>query len=327
MDASVGGYTVCGSGVDFWTEWGDTNEAHYNPERSDFNVQNQADVADWPCFSRYYVTFPLDLVPPGKAILSATLTLHQFGGSYPSQAQPSLIQVLTVGEDWDDAALTWNNAPLAMENVGAAWVDPLAVFPGWPGVPREWDVSQAVAGAYATGEPVRLVLYEADSAYHSGKYFVSSNTPDWNAEARPTLTVVWGQGVYLTKDARPVPAPSDALLGLGGTITYTLRVLTQGQAVTVTDDLPAGVSHPLAYTASYGPITYDSAARRLTWTGLPSAERVVTITFPVTVTQSGTYAIINTACLTAADGSTWKASRTVVTDPRRLLLPLILRRR
>ena len=189
MDGAVGGGSICGAGLDFWTEWGQTN---YASERN-FNVQNQSDVADWPCFSKYYVTFPLESVPPNKVILSATLTLHQIGSAGSSgEAKSSLIQVLTVAEDWDEATLTWNNAPLAAENVSQAWVDPIT-FPGWPGVVREWDVSRAVAEAYAAGESVKLVLYESDSAYHSGKYFVSSDTGDWNAEGRPTLTVVWGQ--------------------------------------------------------------------------------------------------------------------------------------
>jgi len=34
------------------------------------------------------------------------------------------------------------------------------------------------------------VLYEADSAYHSGKYFTSSDTGDWNEAGRPTLQVI-----------------------------------------------------------------------------------------------------------------------------------------
>jgi hypothetical protein len=325
MDASVGGYTVCGDGRDFWTEWGYTNEAFYNPGRSDFNIQNQADVADWPCFSKYYVTFPLDALPSGKVILSATLTLHQFGGSNPSRAQPSLIQVLTVGEDWDERTLTWNDAPLAVENVAAGWVDPLITFPGWPGVRREWDVSRAVAEAYAAGGPLRLALYEADSAYDSGKYFVSSDTGDWNAEGRPTLTIVWGQEPRLAKSAQAGPAPDDILLSLGSTITYALQVLGSGQALTVTDVLPARISHPLTYTTGYGSIAYDSAGRKLTWTGSPSMGQAVTITYPVTVTQSGTYAIVNTACLTTADGSASTASSVVIVEPWRLFLPYILK--
>jgi hypothetical protein len=53
-------------------------------------------------------------------------------------------------------------------------------------------VSGAVAQAYSAGQPLRLVLYSADDNYHSGKYFVSSDTDDWNAVGRPTLVVQWG---------------------------------------------------------------------------------------------------------------------------------------
>lgn len=187
-DAAVGGYTKCGDGLDYWTEWGEASD----PGRPDFNIQNQLDIADWPCFSKYYVTFPLDAIPRGKVILSATLTLHLMGNAGPNPPR-SWIQVLTVDQDWDDRTLTWNNAPPAAENLGGAWVDPVVNWSGWPGIPYTWDVTLAVAQAYAAGQPLRLALYSADRDYHSGKYFVSSDTGDWNDEGRPTLTVRWGE--------------------------------------------------------------------------------------------------------------------------------------
>ncbi len=190
-DADVGGTIAnqCpGDEYHIWNEWGNRNDGH----APNFNIQNQSDVADWPCFAKYYVTFPLDGIPRGKVILTATLTLHQFGSAGgPGQAQPSWIQVLIASGDWQEETITWNNAPLAYENIGGSWVPPLAQFPGWPGVARKWDVSYAVARAYARGEPLRLVLYEADGAYHSGKYFVSSDTGGWNVEGRPRLDVTW----------------------------------------------------------------------------------------------------------------------------------------
>jgi hypothetical protein len=197
-DAAVGGTTgnLCPSNPTYiWNDWGNDNFA----DTADFNIQNQSDLSDWPCFAKYYVTFPLTAIPAGKVIVSATLTLHQFGGSGDlndpnpnNRPQPSLIQVFTLSEDWSDTTVTWNNAPLAFENVSRAWANPLASFPGWPGAPRTWDVSYAVAQAYARGQPLRLALYEADSAYHSGKHFVSSDTGDWNAAGRPTLAVRYG---------------------------------------------------------------------------------------------------------------------------------------
>lgn len=193
VDAHVGGHTTCGQdfGPNFFDGWGDANYAGYEQ----FNIQNQWDISDWPCFSKYYITLPLESIPPGKAIISATLRLYQFSnaGQHANPGpQPSLIQVSTIWEDWDESTLTWNNAPFAQENTSQAWVDPIPEFPGWPGLPREWDVSNTVAEAYASREPLRLVIYSADSDYHSGKYFISSDTGDWNEVGRPTLFVSWG---------------------------------------------------------------------------------------------------------------------------------------
>jgi len=37
-DAAVGGYTVCGANLDFWTQWGETNESDYSAARDRFNA-------------------------------------------------------------------------------------------------------------------------------------------------------------------------------------------------------------------------------------------------------------------------------------------------
>lgn len=195
-DGDVGGHATCGGDPDaYWTAWGETVyylEPQYGEEYGDFNIQNQSDISDWPCFSKYYITFPLSSLPAGKVINAATLTLYHFGNSEPSQAQPSYIQVLTVGKNWTESSLNWNNAPLAVENVSVGVVPPLPGFAGFPGVARTWDVSRAVAQAYGAGQPLRLVLYSADSHYHSGKHFVSADTGDWNVAGRPALNVTWG---------------------------------------------------------------------------------------------------------------------------------------
>jgi hypothetical protein len=189
-DGQVGGYTTCGDRAaadNYFPGWGGLNYRGY----TDFNVQNEADVSDWPCFSKYYVSFPLGGVPAGKTIVSAQLILHQFGNSAGGAA--SLVQVFTVDQPWDPATLSWNTAPPARENVARSWVDALPSFPGWPGVARQWDLSYAVARARAADQPyLNLAVYSADTGYNSGKYFVSSATEAWNAEARPTLTITWG---------------------------------------------------------------------------------------------------------------------------------------
>jgi len=184
-DSYAGGGGLCAGGI-----FGDGDKPH--PTDEHLFVQNQSDIADFPCFSKSYLSFDLSAIPAGKRIVSARLRIYQFGGSDPSQAKPSLVQLLTIADDWDETTLTWNKAPMARENVSAAIVPVIRDFPGWPGVPIEWDATQAVVEAYATGKAANVALYSADTAYHSGKYFVSSDTGDWNADGRPTLTVVWG---------------------------------------------------------------------------------------------------------------------------------------
>jgi len=190
-DAHVGGHTVCGQDYwpDFFDGWGDANYAGYDQ----INIQNQADVADWPCFSKFYITFPLDQIPAGKVIVSAELLMDQFGNSgqgWEPPPQPSLIQVLTVSADWDESSITWNNGPLATENISQTIVDPLPVGPS--AVERRWDLSRGVFQAYASGQPLQLTLYAADTEIHSGKYFYSSDVDDYMPEARPTLLITFG---------------------------------------------------------------------------------------------------------------------------------------
>lgn len=188
-DGMVGGSALCGQNLDPWTQWG----TQTYPGAIYLNIQNQANLGDWPCFSRYYVTFPIGAIPTGKKIISASLMLHNFGGSDPSQADGSIIQVLRVNQDWDPGTLSWNNSPEATDNYGSSWVPVLPYTTGFPGQNITWDVSRAVADAYGENQGVlRLAMYDADWGMHSGKYFTSSATDDGNAINRPTLTIVYG---------------------------------------------------------------------------------------------------------------------------------------
>lgn len=197
-DAMVGGGSVCGGDNRFDT-WGNLN---YTGSTT-LVVQNQSDIADWPCFSKILLDFPLGALPAGKQVISATLTIYQFGGSSPTEAQPSLIQVLTAGTSWNESTVTWNNAPMAEENVSQAWADPLLTQPPWPGVARIFNVAWAVNQAYTSAQnAIRLMLYEADSEYHSGKYFTSAETGDWNAVGRPTLQIVLADPVSILQPPR-----------------------------------------------------------------------------------------------------------------------------
>jgi hypothetical protein len=190
-DAHVGGHTTCGDGTKYFLDWGDTNYSGYDQ----INIQNQWDIADWGCFSKYYVRFPLDNVPKGQVIISARLTMYLFGnagGGIWGEPPDSYIQVFNIGQTWQESTITWNNAPLAQENITGIWVYPMQEPLIWPGELYTWDVSRAVIEAYADGHPLNLAFYSADGPMHTGKYFSSSDIGDWDEVGRPTLIISWG---------------------------------------------------------------------------------------------------------------------------------------
>jgi len=200
-DGNVGGTLAnqcSGDEAFIWSGWGNAAWGNISADnQTGLNIQNQSNVDDWPCFSKYYITFPLGSLPTNKTILKATLVLHQVGGSgdvlggHPPQ--PSYIQIFSLAQDFNPLTLTWNNGPQPLENVAGAWVDAVTNYDvPWPKYERDWDVTRAVAQAYAKNEPLRLAMYEGDSEFNSGKYFSTSETQDWNAAGRPTLIIQWG---------------------------------------------------------------------------------------------------------------------------------------
>ena len=307
-DGQVGGDGNCGNSLwpDFWSGWGDLNYSSGFPQQR-MVIQNQWNLGDWPCFSKYYVTFPLDAIPADQAVISATLTLYHYGNSNqgglidPSNPpQPSLIQLLTVAEDWNEGTLTWNNAPLAVENVSRAWVDPLPAGPPYMNVPRQWDVSGAAAAAYAAGQPLRLAVYSADNARHSGKYFRSSDVG--NEALRPVLEVTWGYDKGFTMAVTPLLAQ----VLPGGSAVFTVDVQpTDGSVSSVTvevgDPAPDLSVLPAAQTVSSLP-----GAVTFTVTDLhsPSFTPGVWYTIPVTVT-GGTAVQTTTVQLLLNGGQTY----------------------
>jgi len=161
------------------------------------------------------------------------------------------------------------------------------------GVPHSWNVSRAVAESYAAGEPLHLAFYSADWAYHSGRYFWSSDHDEYPAEARPTLQVYWGDQVAtLDKSVKPVAAQE------GQPVTYTLAVVGSGRSLTLTDNLPVTVSAPGPIkVVGGGSASYQVGTHRIVWTGSVAAGQSVTVSFPVTLKVSTPLAIVNQAIL------------------------------
>lgn len=313
-DAYVGGGGECDGG---YLGGGDVNHGDEG-----LFVASQSLIGDFPCWSKSYLRFGLDAIPPGKVIISATLTLHLWGnaGYVPSQAPPSYTHLFTIAEEWDEHTITWNNAPMAKENLTAIWVYPRTDSgPNFPGIPYTWDATQAVAEAYAAGRPLNIALYTSDTNFDSSKYYVSSDAgSDWRPEGKPTLIVVWGDpapGVE-KQVSRPTARSGDPL-------TYTLQLLGAGTPLYLRDPIPAGtVYRPGSVT---GGASYRQDANRIEWSGTVSAGARLTITFGVTVTAAGPYAIVNTATVTDGIHPPLTASATTIVDALSLYLPIVLR--
>lgn len=177
------------------TSWGNHTQWNY------FHVQNQEDYADWPCFAKIYLKFPLARLPKDKVVVKARLLLHHkeptSGGS---EGANSLIQAWLVGNElrsgpsWTQDNLSWNDAPIALENLAGCWGDRTGnMETGWNALPLwEWDVTRAFAQASSQSE-VSFALYSADSEYHTGKQFVTgADFPDWGDPGqRPSLEITY----------------------------------------------------------------------------------------------------------------------------------------
>jgi hypothetical protein len=201
-NASVGASEMLCSGDDDYNFGTGENSWGGNLDRAFFHIQDQEDYADWPCFAKIYLKFPLAKLPDGKVVVSATLRMHHsMPTSGGDQGYRSLVQAFHVGNflrdgvtPWTAANITWNEAPLAVENLSGFWGDRTGMSEtGWDNLPEwTWDVSRAVARA-AGDDAVSFALYSADSEYHTGKMFVqSSDFPDWGDPGqRPTLEITF----------------------------------------------------------------------------------------------------------------------------------------
>ncbi len=277
-------------------------------------VGSETAPTHFPFFNKSFLRFSLDAIPPGKEIISATLTLQHWGnaGQRSSLAEASWVSLYTISDDWQEMSITWNNAPLAQENIAAAWIEPLASFPGWDNTPfYNWNATQAVSQAYAAGEAANLAIYSSDSARDTSKYLTSSETGDWNQAGRPTLTVVWGNA----PDGFSLGVtPATQAINPGGVATYTIQVQASGNfssPLTLTIQLPSA----LTYTVSPTTLTFPYGQAALVVTDLHTG----------TALLPGEW---YTLAVTATSGSlthTHRASANLLVGGARVYLPLVMK--
>jgi hypothetical protein len=111
----------------------------------------------------------------------------------------------------------------------------------------------------------------------------------------------------------------------GDTITYEIRVVGDGKSLSLTDEVPSGVSAPESITASSGAAAYDSGQRVITWSGTPQRGESVTIRYSVDVQVDGPWALVNTVVLTDNEGRDFYDWTAVIVDPIQFFLPCATR--
>ena len=93
--------------------------------------------------------------------------------------------------------------------------------------------------------------------------------------------------------------------------------------MTLTDNLPASVSAPLALDATAGNAVYNSANRQVSWQGTIASGDPITITFPVTVLLSSPQPVFNTAILTDTPAGQTTSTAVFIANAYRAYLPQI----
>ncbi len=241
-DAMTGGGTQCGSDdwPNYYPTWGSRNEDGATADGPRANMgtatqinagQAQWDVADWPCYDRYYAQWGLPALPAGAQVVSATVEMSNFGnpgygaGYAPDGTGDTTYQVWEIDQPWSELGITWDNAPNPTEPTSRTVVRPIdvacpvplvnAACP--PGVPYSFDVTEIVKRAYADGRSwASMLLYTAAGQYHSGKYFwggdaprvhiayTTQGAPTWTPTATPSALPT----VAATATPTSLPSPS-----------------------------------------------------------------------------------------------------------------------
>jgi uncharacterized repeat protein (TIGR01451 family) len=119
---------------------------------------------------------------------------------------------------------------------------------------------------------------------------------------------------------RVAPAGADQ----GQQVTYTIQVVGDGNAVTLNDPLPTGLSFVNGSLTTSGGGQATQAGGAISWSGTPAFLTTITISFAAIVNANTSRPIINTATVTR--GSTQKSlTAMLIANPKRMFLPVTRR--
>jgi hypothetical protein len=133
-----------------------------------------------------------------------------------------------------------------------------------------------------------------------------------------------GQAKQLEQDGKSVtPASADQ----GQQASYTIQIVGDGAAASLSDPLPADLAlaaGPTTTPASVPAASYDSGTRTIVWSGTPADAEIVRISYTVTVTRATTGLVANIATVAHA-GTPANLTAVLIANPLRSFLPALRR--
>jgi uncharacterized repeat protein (TIGR01451 family) len=196
-----------------------------------------------------------------------------------------------------------------------------------PVLPADWNVA-AVPGTRDLR--LRADVAEIDAGTELANFndgFAIAGAPDLGAFEYGQPLPYYGPRPLTPDLGGSRKLVSRSSVDFGNRVNYTIILQNSGtpltSTVTMTDTIPAGLTYvPGSLAASLGTVD-DSAVPTLSWTGSLADEVLVTITYAVTVTESETRFITNSATFEAGPAGRFTRTARVLVNGQVIHLPLI----
>jgi uncharacterized repeat protein (TIGR01451 family) len=196
-------------------------------------------------------------------------------------------------------------------------------------LPADWD-----AAAEPGSRDLRLVVsapeIDAGTALPNlNDAFALSGWPDMGAFEYGEPLPEYGPRPWLPDLSPSLKRASHQAPRFGQTVTYTILVHNAGapltDTLTLTDAVPAGLGYVTGSLTGTLGVPDDGSAPLLHWSGVLSSTPAVTITYAVTVAETGARLISNTATLDAGSAGLVSRTAAIVVNGYVVYLPLVAR--
>lgn len=156
-----------------------TDDAYVKENKPDNNYGDETSLKVWRSGNnreRVYIQFNLSSLPSGITISSATLELYRYDGG-----SSTTIGTYMVSTSWDEATITWNNAPTIDDMIDSISVDSLDGY-------KNWTVTSVASAAYLGSGILNMALKATSETGNYHQYFRSKEA---GTDQRPVLEIIY----------------------------------------------------------------------------------------------------------------------------------------